>query len=67
MTGHKLQMIAVAIAGLAAQAALLLWWRGGMWDHGEMPTKGLALALSGAGAAIAFALARRFLQKTKDG
>lgn len=31
----------VVLSGLTASGSVFLWWRGGMWVNGEMPTHGM--------------------------
>ena len=55
MTVRHGRLIAWALAAamaLLALAALYLWWRGGMWDWGEMPTHGMIQTVIGATVAV---------------
>ena len=57
--------IALALALAALIAAVALWWSGGAWQYGALPTRGLVRVASFAlGAAVCIGLAawirRRF-------
>ena len=48
-------------------ASVYLWWRGGMWTKGEMPTHGMQLTLLGCGGAVAFLLLYDYLGRRGTG
>jgi len=43
------------LSGMTAAGALFVWWRGGMWSNGELPTHGMAASVGLALAAALFA------------
>ncbi len=48
---------------LVLAAALILWWRGGLWVYGELPTHGMAWAVAASTASIACYGAARWLSR----
>ena len=51
MTARRVRLIPWMFAAamvLLALAAIYLWWRGGMWEEGEMPTHGMIRTVIGA-------------------
>jgi len=56
-TLYPLMMTGIALA------ALFLWWRGGMWAQGELPTHGMIHAILGSALALLFYGIARILRR----
>ncbi|MCW9034317.1 MAG: hypothetical protein OQJ97_08865 [Rhodospirillales bacterium] len=42
------------------------WWRGGMWNHGELPTHGMQNATAGAGVALLLYILAKWLRSKQN-